>query len=400
MTNRVENVSLPEGWSVKIICTLEEIEHIRPIWETMQAAEPYPVINADIDRYLSVLKASDNKLTPIIVLLEQNDQPKAMLIGRKEKHTIPVRIGYKTVLKPKLNSMTVVYGGVLGRPDDQVSIRLLGVLKMLLRMREFDAIHFNHLRIDTPFYNQLRRSQFWSRNLFPVVQPHWRMSMPPNLDTFFSRFSKKHRSNLKRAIRNFKDKYQDKIKIIMADQHDLEFILKDAEKISTKTYQHTINAGFVNGPLMHSILTKDSELNRTWLSILYVDTVPCAFQWGTAFRNVYFLEKIGFDPDWSQQSVGNILFISVLEQLCAHKELDYLDFGFGDAQYKQSYGDEFWSEAAATYLFAPRIYPLMVNLINSVNTAVTLSLLWAAKKCGLYHWIKRTWRRKFARSAV
>ena len=50
----------------------EEIEAIRPIWEQMQCGESRPVPNADIDRYLSVVKTSDDDLQPNVMLLKHD----------------------------------------------------------------------------------------------------------------------------------------------------------------------------------------------------------------------------------------------------------------------------------------------------------------------------------------
>ena len=44
----------------------EEIEAIRPVWEQMQRDEPHPVPNADIDRYLSVVKTSGDDVRPYV----------------------------------------------------------------------------------------------------------------------------------------------------------------------------------------------------------------------------------------------------------------------------------------------------------------------------------------------
>jgi len=71
-----------------------------------------------------------------------------------------------------------------------------------------------------------------------------------------------------------------------------------------------------------------------------------------------------------------------------------MDFGFGDAQYKRSYGNESWQEAAAVYLFAPRFYPLLVNMLTSLNSGMNLFLVWLLRKTSLFAWVKRTWRRQ------
>jgi len=388
-------LDLPDGWTLEEILTVKQIEGIRPIWQALEDAESRPVLESDLERYLSVLKGV-GETQPYIFLLHLEDQPRAMVIGRLDSEILPIRLGYKTILRLKLKCFSVVYGGLLGQPDEQVSAMLLHGLAGILRQRKADCVGFNHLPTDSPFYRQISRQvPFLCRNHFPVIDIHWRMEMPETIDAFFQRLSKKHKANLRRTIRNFEEQYQGKIKLIKFDENaDIDFLSKDAETISVKTYQHSIDAGFSAGPLTKSILKTDASLNRLMFSLFYVAEQPCAFQWGTVLKDTYFLEKIGYDPQWTQQGIGNILFIKNLEQLCSDSSIKYIDFGFGDAQYKRSSSNESWPEAKKTYLFALRPYPLFVNGLISLNGALTLGLTWVFKKLGVYARIKRVWRGK------
>jgi hypothetical protein len=62
----------------------EEIEAIRPIWEQMQSDEPHPIPNADIDRYLSVVKTRGDDVQPYIMVMKCGGRPVAIMIGRIE----------------------------------------------------------------------------------------------------------------------------------------------------------------------------------------------------------------------------------------------------------------------------------------------------------------------------
>lgn len=380
-----------DNWQVRIISTVAEIEDIRLVWESLQASESYPTINADIDRQLSVMQAFE--CTPLILMLEQNSQPRAIIIGRQQKLTIPVKLGYKTLIKPKLNGMVVVYGGVLGQPDEQLSSRFLQELAGILKQQKVDCIGFNHLPMETPFYRQIRREiPFLFRNHFPVIDLHWRMHIPESTDAFFQKLSKKHRANLRRTIRNFEDQYQGEIQIKIFDKNtDIDRLSRDAETVSTQTYQHGLGAGFLQGPLTKSILEADCKQNRLLFSILYVKEQPLAFQWGTLLRDTYFMEKIGYDPRWTRQGIGNILFIKNLDMLCSEHAAKYIDFGFGDASYKKSYGDIQWNEASA-YVFAPRAYPIFINLFCTVIIAINIFLKSILTKSGMANKLKREWR--------
>ena len=392
---------LPDGWEFQEIRTLEQIEAIRSLWQDMHSAESRPVLESDIDRYVSVLKAS-KETKPYVLVLRQNNQPRAMVVGRLGTEKLPLRFGYKTIMKPTIKCLSIIYGGVLGQPDEQVSSMVIRGLMGILRQGEMGGIGFNHLRIDSPFYQQIRRiTPFLCRNHFPVIDFHGRMLLPENMDAFFQKLPKKHRANLRRTIRNFKDTYQHSIKLVESGEDmDIDCMSCDVEKISIKTYQNALNASFSKNSLTQSILETDTKLGRLKMSILYIADQPCAFQWGTVIKNTYFMERVGYDPQWSQQGIGNILFINNLEQLCSDCARKYIDFGFGDAHYKRSYANESWLEAKATYLFAPRLYPLFINSLISLNGAFTIGMTWVVRKLGIYAWIKRIWRKKLKKVAM
>jgi len=388
------------GWQIETLRTLDEIEAIRPIWEQMQANEPRPSVNTDVDRYLSVVECDEGISQPVVILLKKHGEPEALVAGRLGKMPIPVRIGYKAVASPTLRSLAVTYGGVLGQPDEVAIVQIIRGLAGFLNRKEADIVFFNHLDIDSVFYQQVRKaSGFWRGNHFLTVEPHWRMAIPLSLSEFFQSLSGKHRRNLRRAVRKLEEEYGEEFQIVhYQNVDDIPVLSRDVESISVKTYQHALNAGFSCTPLTQSILTRDATRGRLLMSVLYIQGRPCAFQWGTVLRNTYFMEKVGYDPEWSRFRVGNVLFIQVLESLCHRADLEFLDFGFGDAEYKRSYGNKCWQEAAQTYVFAPRLYPVMLNMFQSSVMGLSYTLRRGLNAAGLTHRVKRLWRGKLQES--
>src|SRR4030043_288457 len=108
--------------------SFEEIEAIRAIWQQMQSQGANPTPDADIDRFLSVVKSLGADVQPYVMLVKQDGRPAAMMIGRVEKHPLEFKFGYKVLAKKTLKCLTIVYGGVLGGPDDALCIILLNEL--------------------------------------------------------------------------------------------------------------------------------------------------------------------------------------------------------------------------------------------------------------------------------
>ena len=125
---------------------------------------------------------------------------------------------------------------------------------------------------------------------------------------------------------------------------------------------------------------------------MFLEGEPCAFQYGVIYRGSYFLEQIGFDPKWKDLNVGTVLFLEALQDLCTDSGgAEVIDFGFGEADYKRSYGDKCWTDASF-YLFAPRVRPILANLIFSGTTGLSTGLAHVLEKTGAVGWIKRRWR--------
>jgi len=382
-----------DGLEVVIARSPDEIEAIRPIWEEMQHNEPYPVINADIDRYLSVLKASGDDVKPYVMVLRQNERPAAMIIGRIAKRRLGLKLGYKTLCKPSLNCLTIVYGGILGQPVDDLSQLMIRELMRVLRQERLDAVYFSRLRTDSDVYQFAREVPgLFSRSHFPDKENHWTMVVPKDIESFYKARSKKHRGNIRRSIKKLEIEYTDRVEVVNCKGEDgLDDAIKAAHQVSLTTYQYGLGCGFIDDSRTRSLLTTAGK--QAWLrfAVMFIDGQPCAFQTGLRYQGTYFLQQIGFDPRWRDFNVGRILFVNVLEHICADPGIQYIDFGFGDADYKRSYSDKQWPEASV-YIFAPRVYPIAVNMLQSAVTGLSLGLNRLSDKAGFTRWLKRHWR--------
>jgi hypothetical protein len=387
---------LPAGWEFEELRNLEQIEVLRPIWQTLQRAEPVPTVNVDIDRYMSVLRISENQAVPYVLLLRKNQQPQAIIVGRCEKVAIDFKLGYKTLSSIPLRGLTVIYGGVLGQPDEEASRLIIGHLTRHLSRGEIDVIAFNRLRAETKFYEQLRHNVCGLyRNHFLEIESHRRMSIPDSIDQFYSMRSKKHRQHLRQYQNKLDREQAGKVRLKTYTMvEEIPQAVQDAALISRNTYQNSLGVGLKDTPQKRSLL-REAALNG-WFKghILYIGDEPVAYRFALSYARIYYGDGIGYDPKWGKYRVGTILFLKVLDSLCQDGQVDYYDFGFGDAEYKESYSNESWQEISKIYLFAPRPYTVMINMLSNFNAAMTWVLTWLILKMKFQDWIKRLWRKK------
>lgn len=387
-------------WEVLVVRDFEEIEAVRQTWEKIQAEEPHPKINADIDRYLTTLKATSDSLEPYIIVLKENGRPAAMLIGWVDKSSLKCALGCRTLFKPALRQLSVVYGGVIGKRTEQISRVLVGELMKALRRGEIDVVLFNHLETDSSLYRiAYKMPGLLSRCHLPMIEGHWRMTLPEDIGSFYQGLQRKHRSNLRRLIRKLERAYPNKVEVVTyRDQSELDTALKAASEISAATYQYAYGLGVVDNQETRTVLSQAARLGRLQIDILYIDGEPGAFQLAMKYANTYFGDKIGFNPKWEKFRIGTVLFLGVIETLCGDPSVAYYDFGFGDTEYKSSYCDTEWVEGSV-YIFAPRVFPVFVNLILSITSAINILTERIVTKLGIRNPLQRYRRKRILEKA-
>jgi hypothetical protein len=294
------------------------------------------------------------------------------------------------LFKPVLRQLSVVHGGVFGSRTEQISRVLVVELMKELRRGEIDVVNFNYLETDSFLYRiACKMPGFLSRCHLPKNEVHWRMTLPEDIGSFYQRLSSKHASNLRRLINRLERAYPNKDQVVTyRDQDELETAIKAASEISSTTYQYAYGLGVVDNHQRRTILSQEAKLGRLQIDILYINGEPAAFQLATKYGNTYFGDKVGFNPRWEKFRIGTVLFLKVTEALCADPSITYYDFGYGDTQYKRSYCDTEWTEGHV-YIFAPRVFPVFVNLILSTTLVISILTKKFVTRLGIRNLVQR-----------
>ena len=376
------------------VTNFDEIEAIRSVWERMQREEPYPVPNADIDRYLCVIKTSGDDVQPHIMVIERDGLPAAVTIGRIEKRRLDLKLGYKTLFSPTLRCLSIVYGGIIGKPPTEICKVLIDELMNMLRRRQVDLVFFNHLGIDSPVYNLCKTMPcFFSRTHFVSAEPHWQTSIPDSVEEFYNNIPNSRKRRWRRDVRQLEKISSSEIKIVCYHElHDVDYLIDVACRINESTYKSGLAVGFTDSSVNRALLEQSARDGRLRAYILYVGDEPCAFQFDVLYGKAQFTEFGSFDPRWSRGSPGTVLLIKVLEQICQDSEVSIMDYGFGHALYKSKFGTNHWMEENVC-IYATRLRPVLINMAMSADLAFCRLLNRAAKSLNMDSWVKRNWRR-------
>jgi CelD/BcsL family acetyltransferase involved in cellulose biosynthesis len=379
---------------VTVARTIEEVEGLRDVWEALQRER----LTADFDYHLTVLRHAPSVIRPHVVVLERDGSPVALAVGRVEEVDLTARVGYTTVLSPRVRALTISQGGLLG-VDGQAAEPVLAALSGALAEDKLDVLRLRLLRVGDPVHELARsRPGLLTRQHLGVQVERWRARIPATFDEYLSARSSKTRSNVKRYARRLEDRFGDGASFrVFKTPDELEELMRDTEAVHVKTYQHGMGAGLKGTELERHL--RELAAGRGWFRgfVLYLDDVPAAFWHGTAYRGVFYTGPTGYDPAHRDLRLGTYVLGKMIEKLCG--EVDWMDFGSGDAEYKRHFSDENRLEEDVT-VFAPRPRPVAINLAQTTVRGASRASKAALAKSGRLRAARRAWRGRLAGNRV
>ncbi|MEN6350232.1 MAG: GNAT family N-acetyltransferase [Syntrophomonas sp.] len=381
------------NYEIKIMRSIEEIEHFRNAWEKLQW---HP--DGDIDRFLMLLKARKEILRPHVLCLLQNGIPLTMIIGRIEKVQLSIKFGYKSLLKPNVRSLTVGCGGIIGETPENICSQIISELCKSLAGHECDILFLQAVRTDTSFYECVKsQPKYICRDHHPVPSTHWRIILPSTYEEYLNIFSKKRKHNIKTEANRIKKNFGDNCIIkCYREEKDIDVIIKDQEEIASKTYHRALGVGFVanDGTKKWYQNGLSRGLYRSY--ILYINESPKAFFDGVRYGDTVYLANTGYDSEYEYYHLGTFLLLHIVKNLCGEEGVKAIDFGLGDAKYKSFVCNDSWQEADI-YICAPTLRSIAINTIRLFTAVANQWSKDVLKRYDLEVKIKNLWRGKLLR---
>jgi CelD/BcsL family acetyltransferase involved in cellulose biosynthesis len=376
------------GSRVSVARTFDDVEALRPEWEALQS----PALTSDLDFFLTYLRHAPGVVRPHVVQVEE-DGRRALLVGRLEDQRLPAKLGYATVSNPRVRTIVVAYGGVLGDADEASAPDLVDALWRSVSPKEADLVRIRMLKLGSPFHTVAsERAPRLRRDHLAEPLPHWRSALPGSLEEFLALRKKKVRWQARKDAVNMRETYGDDVSVrVFRASEDLDRLFEDSAAVHRTTYQAGLGVGFSSDGL-HRRLTQ-LTMERGWFRgyVLYLRDEPVAFCHGNVYRNTFGLDATGFDPAHAESRPGGFLLMRLIEDLCADESVHAFDFGFGDATYKRQLGDESWLERDVS-VWTPRPRSIRLNLTRTVLAGADSAARAALRRGGLVTKARRIWR--------
>jgi hypothetical protein len=369
--------------------TLEDIERIRDVWDELQWAT-----SGQIDFFKTIVASQPEAMRPHVMLLLSGDVPRAIMVGRLERTQLNFKLGYKSIFKPRARVLTIVAGGFMGDVSTASSESFVRELLRVLRRGEADIVLFESVRLDSALYIAIRTiPPFFSRDQFLERVKHRSMKLPPNTDGLYEKMSSKHRYWLRRLPKVLERDHPGQVRFkVFEKPSEVELLCRDAEYIAKRTYQRALGVGFIDNEMNRRRLKLEAEKGWLHAEVLYIAESPCAFWIGFLYGKTFTLAYTGYDPEYRKYEPGTVLFVNMIQNLI-NMNVDIVDFGAGDAFYKERFGDKSW-EDATMFIFAPSLKGFLIGFVRNSLLFCKSSALTFLARLGLLQKLKTRWRKQ------
>lgn len=396
-TNSVNAVSAAAddlGVTVRILRKTSELEELRETWTAWGGQK-----DSDIDVLLGLVQSRDEVLNPHVVVICRNGKPDAMLIGRLERRKIAFKIGYLPIFKERSRVITFQRGALRGNPSDENCKEAIHAILNSLKSREADLAMLINPRTDSFLFKRaLSLPGSLSRDYLPIAQPHRLMRLPDTMEKVYLGLSSKHRKHLRSEEKKIQSRFNGRLKIsCFREVAELETAVAHVEEIARKTYQRGIAGRLDDNPRKRDVSHLHLDAKKSWLRIfvLFEGDTPIAFWIGAVYNGWFYSEGTGYDPQYGEYSPGTYLLVKMIETFCK-EGLKGIDFGLGDAMYKQRFGNDSFEEATV-HLFAPHMKGLLLKVMLTGASATDNALKSLLARTRLLPKVKRLWRDRLAR---
>lgn len=353
-------------WTTTVARTVEQVQALREVWE----ATPVAVLDADLDFFLTVVQHAPWVVRPHVVHVARPGRADLLVVARIEDVELPLTLGYRVLRRRRVRAVVLAFGGLLGGECPADDDLMLSELVAPLLAGEAGVLLLRQVEVGSDLARAVSRAAPWWRRLHGQrATDRWIAPVPDTVERFLARRSRRSRSKLRNLDRRLVKDYGDRLRIrLFRRPEELEQLEIDLETVAATSYQRRLGAGHRGDALDHELLAVG--LRHGWLSawVMYVDDLPVAFWHGTTYAGTFATWTPAFDPRLAKDSVGRFTMLRMVTDLCADPEVKVLDFGQGEAVYKQAFALAARREVDLRVV-APRPFQIVPNLVDSVFSA-------------------------------
>ena len=344
------------AYTTKVLTSQSELDSVAEEWKRVRLTQVRPSIEQHPDWIAFEVQARSDWSTAAIALHAGGE-----LVGFAPFLLRPwkwdCRLAYKKVVSFPVR-MADLCGPTFIAPDDRAAWEaMFGALAK--GDLPYDLVYLEDLPTASPLWAIIQESKTDGLWRFVPTKPrtHWLVKIASTFDEYLTKFPSKRRSKLrnenKRIDKNLKE--PTRLERVTAPEQ-VAGLLAHVKHVSGVSWQGTRLQQVVNDDDAER-RKYEARAKSGWLrAYLLLSGDKCvAFVLGAQVDGVFYYEQIGYDPEWTTFRPGAVLLYRILADLHAHDPPEFVDFGTGDAPYKQFWGNENY-EAVDLYLLRRSVY--------------------------------------------
>jgi hypothetical protein len=373
--------------TVRVVRTLEGLAEIRGCWEQWQAH-----VNSDQAQFELLCQLRPEVMLPCVLVVERDGVVQALVAARLEESSVASAIGYLQLPRLPARVIAIIHEGILGQLDEQGAQEVVQQLWSMLAAGDADAIDFHYLCEDSLLLRALHQR---GPRVFCEKTPRWSTHREMNLPTqggLLETLRGKHRTHLRKRAKELDDAFAGRIDWRwLTHVDDVTSLCARLERVATTTYQRGLGAGFYDNEEFRKRLQLFASRGQLRVQLLEIDGQARAFWFGFVYKDAFHSAETGYDPDLRDHEVGTLMFVRMVDEL-AREGVRRLDFGLGDAHYKERFGHRTWRETSV-WLFAPTLKGAALMVYVRLLATVDQAARRLVDRLGLRDRIKNAWRR-------
>jgi hypothetical protein len=381
----------------KIYRSRAELEEVREFWVRTQF---HP--NTDFDHFLLVCDLRREVIGPCVISLWKNGNCRALVVARLERRTVRPQIGYVRLLGIPATALTILHSGIVGTLDDTGARDVAAAVIHLLAERHADMASVNLLPETEALWAALGAATMVSgiHGTAPRWSIHRDLILANEPGFLLRQMRSKHRAWIRRKEKDLEARFPDRVRwrwhSVMTPE-TLSDVCRRMELVARTTYQRGLGVGFMNDEETRARLNLLRERGQLRVLLLETDDLPKGFWLGEVYRGVFHSSATGYTPDVRDLEVGTLMLLRMVDELI-REGVAKLDFGLGDAHYKERFADRAWREGSAQF-FAPTVKGRLLWALIMLAEHVGTTLRTIVERFGLVDRVKRTWRRSVQKTS-
>jgi hypothetical protein len=373
-------------FSLQIATTAEEIEALRPTWKLWAQS-----LDTDIDYFLHNLAHDSGSPRPYVITVSSDGIAQAMLVGQIRRRRAFAMVSSVNIPGPLARVLEIKKGGRMGRPSPAIDKLLASELLRATKSGEVDSVSFERLPLQSELFLQIQQlPSFLVRERVPHVFCYSVLSLTAAERKRPRVFSGKTRREIRRKTRIVERAFPDQMDLkCFSHASELDEGMCDAMRVAVTTWQYYLGVGLTDTAQTREAFRFAAKHGWLRIYVFYIKGNPCAFLVGQLYNNTFYCQYAGYNPGFTEFSVGSLLTARAFEDL-ASAGVHRVDLGEGGQEHNRRLGCQM-SEEGTVHVYSPTLRGLWLNVFFGTTQAVRAGgrrtrsrfrLSWAAKIWG------------------